>query len=118
VGIIIECFYIIQTADEIGHYKVGKTMNFKNRLNTYNGDKKDDIIPIYIYESDDINNIEKCVKTYAKKFQYRKYKEVYKTDINLLKELINDCIEFNEKIKLKNEMENPYNLWKLLYYTL
>ena len=93
--------YIIETADGIGHYKLGKTKNLKKRLNAYNGDKKDDIIPIYIYETNDINEIEKCVKTYAKRFQYRKYKEVYKTDINVLKELINDCSVFNDKTNLK-----------------
>ena len=93
--------YIIETADGIGHYKLGKTKNLKKRLNAYNGDKKDDIIPIYIYETNDIDEIEKCVKTYAKRFQYRKYKEVYKTDINVLKELINDCGVFNDKTNLK-----------------
>ena len=44
---------------------------------------------------------ENCIKTYTKEYQYRKYKEVYKIDINLLKELINDCGEFNEKTNLK-----------------
>jgi len=101
--------YIIQASDEIGHYKIGKTQNLRKRLNSYNGDKKDDIIPIYIYETDDIDNVEKCVKTYAKKFQYRKYKEIYKADINLLKELINDCSEFNEKTNLKMKWK-PNNL--------
>ena len=48
------------------------------KLKQYNGDKKDDIIPLYVYETDNIDNIEKCVKTYAKEYQYRKYKEVYK----------------------------------------
>ena len=89
--------YIIQTSNEIGHYKIGKTKNLRKRLNSYNGDKKDDIIPIYIYETEDINNVELCIKKYAKEYQYRKYKEVYKIDINLLKELINNCGEFNNK---------------------
>jgi len=56
------------------------------------------------------------VKFYAKKYQYlksylcaikififfilQKYK-VYKADINMLKDLINDCGEFNEKTNLK-----------------
>jgi len=93
--------YIIQTADGIGHYKIGKTVNLKKRLNSYNGDKKDDIIPIYTYESNDIDKVETCVKSYAKKYKYRKYKEVYKADINLLKELINDCGDFNDKTNLK-----------------
>ena len=93
--------YIIQTSDGIGHYKIGKTTNLKQRLKQYNGDKKDDIIPIYIYETYDIDEVEKCIKSYGKKYQYRKYKEVYKTDINVLKELINECGEFNDKINLK-----------------
>jgi len=93
--------YILQTADGIGHYKIGKTKDLKKRLNSYNGDKKDDIIPIYIYETEDIDAIEECIKRYGKKYQYRKYKEIYKTDINVLKELINECGEFNEKINLK-----------------
>lgn len=93
--------YIIQTSDGIGHYKIGKTKNLKKRLNSYNGDKKDDIIPLYIYESDDIDEVEHCIKTYVKKYKYRKYKEIYKIDINLLKELINDCGEFNNKTNLK-----------------
>ena len=93
--------YILETSSDLGHYKIGKTKNLKQRLKQYNGDKKDDIIPIYVYETDDIDEVERCVKSYAKKYQYRKYKEVYKTDINVLKELINDCSEFNEKTNLK-----------------
>ena len=93
--------YILETADGFGHYKVGKTINLKKRLSKYNGDKKDDIIPLYVYETNDIDNIEKCVKTYAKQYQYIKYKEVYKADLNMLKDLINDCGEFNEKTNLK-----------------
>ena len=111
--------YIIQTSDGLGHYKVGKTKNLRKRLNNYNGDKKDNIIPIYIYETDDIDNVESCIKKYAKEYQYRKYKEVYKIDINLLKELVNDCGDFNDKTNLKmkwksNNMEGG-NLFIAIY---
>jgi len=93
--------YIIETSDGIGHYKIGKTKNLKNRLLKYNGDKKDDIIPIYLYETNDIDAVEECIKRYAKEYKYRKYKEVYKTDINMLKDLINECGEFRDKVSLK-----------------
>lgn len=111
--------YIIQSSDGMGHYKVGKTVNLRKRLNSYNGDKKDDIIPLYIYETTDIDNIEACIKAYAKEYQYRKYKEIYKIDINLLKELINNCGEFNEKTNLMmkwkgNKMEGG-NLFIAVY---
>ena len=41
--------YIIQTADDISLYKIGRTINLKNRLLKYNADKKNDIKPIYIF---------------------------------------------------------------------
>ena len=92
--------YIIQASDGLGHYKIGKTVNLKKRLQTYNQDKKDEFVPLYIYETDEIDAVEKCIKAFAKKFQYRKYKEVYKADINMLKNLINQCGEINDKIYL------------------
>jgi len=98
--------YILETADGLGHYKVGKTKNLKQRLSQYNGDKKDDIIPLYVYETYDIDEIERCIKHYAKKYQYRKYKEIYKADLNMLKDLINDCSEFNNKTNLKNKWKS------------
>jgi len=76
--------YIIETADEIGHYKVGKTKNLKSRLLKYNEDKKDDIILIYVYESEDIDAVEECIKRYAKEYKYRKYKEKNLLKINFL----------------------------------
>jgi phage anti-repressor protein len=99
--------YILQTADGLGHYKVGKTQNLNQRLKSYNADKKDDIVPLYKFETDDIDTVEKCVKLYAKKYQYRKYKEVYKTDINMLKELINTCNEFDQLVNLKLKNRTP-----------
>jgi len=75
----------------------------KNRLKSYNSDKKDDIIPIYIFETDDVDEIERCIKFYGQKYKYRKYKEIYKADINMLKDLINECSDFNKKTNLKHK---------------
>lgn len=109
--------YIIETSDGVGHYKIGKTKNLKNRLKTYNSDKKDNIIPLFVYETDDIDNVETCIKSYAKKYQYRKYKEVYKTDLNMLKELIDECGEFNKAIRLKfkNKSQHGGNFFIAIY---
>lgn len=98
--------YVIEASDSIGHYKIGRTKDLKKRLNGYNGDKKNDIIPAFIYETDDIENVELCVKRYAKEFQCRKYKEIYKINIDLLKELISDCGEFNKNTRLKMKWKN------------
>ena len=108
--------YIIETSDKIGHYKIGKTKNLKKRLNSYNQDKIDDITPLYIYETDDIERVEKCIKLFGKEYQYRKYKEVYKTNIDMLKKLINNCGEFKEKLILIDKNKSVNNNKKKNYY--
>ena len=57
----------------------------------------DDVRNYFIdVETDDAKTVESCIKIFAKKYQYRKYKEVYEVNINILKSLATKC----EKIKL------------------
>jgi len=50
-----------------------------------------------------------------KKYQYRKYKEVYKININIIKSLIEQCdkiiIDTEQKIKLTSLKNNPEKLY-------
>ena len=46
--------YIIYASDDHTLYKIGQTLNLRERLEKYNGDKKDDIKPLYIFETDNI----------------------------------------------------------------
>ena len=104
--------YIIQTADDMSLYKIGRTKNLKNWLLKYNTDKKDDIKPIYIYESDDIDTVEKCIKIFMKKYQYRKYK-VYQINIDIIKNFINKCGDMSNisiNLKEKNKYQNGGNI--------
>lgn len=90
--------YIIKTSDDIGLYKIGRTENLKNRLDNYNSDKAHNIKPLLIYEVDDIGAVERCVKGLLKKYQYRKYKEIYECDENLIKEAITICDEGEQRL--------------------
>jgi hypothetical protein len=88
-------------------YKLGKTANLKNRLNTYNSGNANDVEPFFIIPVNDIDAVESCIKNLCKKYQYRKYKEVYEIDIDVLKEIMSDCNEFVNKMtfKLTNNIE-------------
>jgi len=109
--------YIIQTTDDITLYKIGKTINLKNRLLKYNADKKDDIIPIYIYESDNIDAVEKCIKAFMKEYQYRKYKEIYQVNIDIIKDFINKCGDIaNLSANLKDKNKSQIGGSKNNYY--
>lgn len=80
-------------------YKIGKTMNIKNRMKNYNSGNADNLELLFIFEVDDIDTIEKCTKTFMKKYQYRKYKEVYRVNINIIKSIIKECDNVEKKFR-------------------
>jgi hypothetical protein len=64
---------------------------------------------IFQYETDDVKQLESCVKVLMKKTQYRKYKEIYQVDLNIIKKTIKKCDkdieEINKEINKKNNKQ-------------
>ena len=89
--------YVIKaTEDETDNLvKIGKTGNLKSRMKNYNIGKANNIDLLFVYEVADIDIMERCVKLHIKDYQYRKYKEIYRIEMSLLKEVIAKCDEFN-----------------------
>ena len=92
--------YVMKTDQDIDNiYKIGKTKEFKSRLRTHNSSHVDNVDVVFIYESHDIDSVESCLKLALKTKQYRKKKEFYQVDIDLLKELLAGC----ESLMLKGK---------------
>jgi hypothetical protein len=72
-------------------YKIGRTINSKKRFNSHNSPLANDLEIIMTYEADNIKQLESCIKAMMKKAQYRKYKEIYEVDIDIIKNVIKDC---------------------------
>jgi len=76
-----------------------------------------DIEIIMIYEADDVKQLEVCVKNYMKQSQYRKYKEIYQVDLNIIKKVIKDCDiklkQINNMIDENNKKQKGGNLQKI-----
>src|SRR5205085_2095024 len=51
----------------------------------------DNIEPLFILECNDIHAVEKCIKDLLKPFQYRKRKEIFRVDFDIIKEAIVRC---------------------------
>ena len=68
-----------------------------------------DLEVLFQYETDNINQVELCIKAYMKKAQYRKYKEIYQVDLDIIKKTIKNCdVEINEinrEIESKNKKQ-------------
>lgn len=100
--------YIFKTANtkENGLYKIGRTTDLTKRLQSHQSGLSEDIDILFYLETEDAKTVESCIKNFAKKYQYRKYKEVYEVNIDILKLLATKCenfkLELDEETKLMN----------------
>jgi phage anti-repressor protein/predicted GIY-YIG superfamily endonuclease len=109
--------YIFRTpnSSENSLYKIGRTKDLKKRLQSHQSGLSHDIEVLFYYESENIVKIEKCIKLLMKDYQYRKYKEVYKINIDIIKSLIHQCdsiiIDTEQKVKLSELKDDPDKLY-------
>ncbi len=75
-----------------------------------------DLEVLFQYETDNIDQVELCAKALMKKAQYRKYKEVYQIDLDILKQIIQNydtrVNEINTEIDKRNKKLKGGNLIK------
>jgi phage anti-repressor protein len=104
---IIYVFRALNT--DLTLYKIGKTINSKTRFSKHNSPMANDLEVLFQYETDNIDQVELCIKVYMKKAQYRKYKEVYQVDLDIIKKIIENCDveinEINKEIERKNKKQ-------------
>jgi predicted GIY-YIG superfamily endonuclease len=82
-------------------YKLGYSKNLSKRLSNHTSSHSDDIEVAYVYETEDVEIVESCVKSLLKDRKYRKRKEVYQADIDMIKEFINGCSKLKLRFRTK-----------------
>jgi phage anti-repressor protein len=94
--------YVLKTSETIENvYKLGKTQDFASRLKTHQSSHPDKLDIVFVYETDYINEVEACLKDLLKDKAYRRRKEFYEIDIELLKQLIKNCDCMNMVVRKK-----------------
>ena len=123
---IIYIFRALNT--DLTLYKIGKTINSKTRFSSHNSPMANDLEVIFQYETENIDQVEKCIKALMKEAQYRKFKEIYQVNLDIIKKSIKDCdnniLEYNNYIlkynnkqkggKIKNIINNDEILYLLI----
>ena len=113
---IIYVFRALNT--ELTLYKIGKTINSKTRFSKHNSPLANDLEVLFQYETENIDQVESCIKSYMKKSQYRKYKEIYQVDLDIIKQAIKDCdfkiSEYNKDIEKSNKKQKGGSIKKTL----
>lgn len=97
-----------------GVYKLGKTQDFKKRLKTHQSSHVDNIKVVKVYKTNDIDNVENCLKRFMKNKQYKKYKEFYQVDVEIITDLFKVCNAASltaKKILSKSEQKSGYFMY-------
>lgn len=87
--------------------KIGKSKDFLQRMKQHNSSHADKIDVEFLFETDNFDEVEGCIKGIMKKYQYRKGKEVYEIGIDKLKELTDGCNKLTKKFY--KQMEGTTN---------
>ena len=113
---IIYVFRALNT--DLTLYKIGKTINSKTRFSKHNSPMANDLEILFQYETENIDQVELCIKSYMKEAKYRKYKEIYQVDINIIKRAIKDCDlkinEYNDNIIKYNKKQKGGTMKKII----
>lgn len=72
-------------------YKIGRTNNLVQRLKDHRAGMIEDVEVMFLYETDDLDEVKACIKGLLKKHRYRKYKEFYQADIDMIKAFTSGC---------------------------
>ena len=72
-------------------YKLGKSKNIRKRLNSHNSALANDLLLIHEFETENMHGVEQCIKGLMRVVQYRKYKEVYQVNLDILTKFLKQC---------------------------
>lgn len=98
--------YVIKASEKVDSvYKLGKSKDLKERLRSYGSGRMDDVDVVYVFETEMIDAVERCTKGMLAEKQYRKIKEVYQVDVDMIKITIKDCAKL--ALKTQYRMSKP-----------
>jgi phage anti-repressor protein len=101
---IIYVFRALNTDTSL--YKIGKTYSSKTRFFNHNSPAANDIEVMFHYETENLIQVEMCIKAKMKREQYRKYKEIYEVNLDIIKGIIKDCDDEIKKTNKKIDLSN------------
>ena len=83
--------YVFRASDRASNvYKLGRALTWR-RIKDHESSHADDIDVLFVYETSDVKAVETCAKAFLRDRQYRKFKEIYQADIDMIKGIVQKC---------------------------
>lgn len=109
--------YVVKASpDKDSVYKIGRSGSLRSRLSTYGTGTIDGVEVLFRFRTDNYKAVERCVKAWLKEHRYRKYKEVYQANLDMIKGIVQGCDEIGmlkkEYVSTKAPvMKGGYYIW-------
>ena len=98
--------YVIRASEKKDSvYKIGRTKDLNKRLSTYATGRMDGVDVVFKFRTDSYKSTENCLKAMLQGERAQKYKEVYKADLDMIKELIKRCDDVSRYKRLYAKKE-------------
>lgn len=97
-------------------YNTGNANNIDVTISEKEQSSFSDIEPLFVMKVNDIITVEGCIKNLARKYQYKKNKEVYNIDFDFLRKLCVKCKNFIKQLEKEfaNDMKNTKTKLKMI----
>ena len=93
--------YILKVEDEV--HKLGKSIDIMNRMKAYKVGRINELPIVFVYKTDNIDELEKCIKNNLKQYQLKNKTELFKIDLDFIKDTIGYCTKKNALLLKRNK---------------
>ena len=95
--------YILKTENDTNEgFKIGNSGDLKKRMKQYNVGRLSELPIVFVYKTDYMKDIEKCMKDNLKKYQLKSNTEIFDIDLEFIKDTIKYCTQKNATLLKKN----------------
>lgn len=105
--------YVIRVAK--GLIKLGYAKDLLKRLSVYNTGRVDDVEMLYAFRTESRKQVEGCIKGLLEAKRFRKHREIYEADLDVIKKLINGCDKMSLEILGKKTNSNQDGKYYMIF---
>ncbi len=102
--------YVIRASNKSEVKKIGKAKSWKKRFDNYNIGRYENVDLLLVYEFNDIDKLEKCLKVMLSEYKAKKNTELYDVDLDVIKKYLDGCSHTINVVDNKKKYKLPQNI--------
>ena len=95
--------YVVRAHHSKDLFKIGRTKNWKTRLEEHSSTSANDIEVLYKYQVTNPEETEGCIHAILRKSKYRRRKEIFEVPIDHIKKVVQQCGDLGTKLVYKKK---------------